>query len=49
MTIDQLAALVSSRESEAPGFDETTRTRLEAAMRLCAFLCLRGGQTYRRM
>ena len=38
MTIDQIAALTASGESETLEFKETTGTRREAAMTICAFL-----------
>ena len=44
MTIDQIAALVDSGESETLEFKATTGTRREAAMTVCAFLNQRGGQ-----
>ena len=44
MTIDQIAALTASGESEMLEFKETTGTRREAAMTMCAFLNHRGGQ-----
>ena len=44
MIIDQIAALAASGESETLEFKETTRTRREAAMTVCAFLNQRGGQ-----
>ena len=44
MRVEQLIALTTSGESEALEFKETTGTRREAAMTLCAFLNQRGGQ-----
>ena len=44
MIIDQIAALAASGESEMLEFKETTGTRREAAMSVCAFLNQRGGQ-----
>ena len=44
MIIDQIAALAASGESETLEFKETTGTRREAAMTVCAFLNQRGGQ-----
>ena len=44
MIIDQLAALAASGESETLEFKETTGTRREAAMTVCAFLNQNGGQ-----
>ena len=44
MGIDQIAALVASGESETIEFKETTGTRREAAMTVCAFLNQGGGQ-----
>ena len=44
MGIDQIAALVVSGESETIEFKETTGTRREAAMTVCAFLNQGGGQ-----
>ena len=44
MTIDQIAALATTGESETLEFKETTGTRREAAMTVCAFLNQRGGQ-----
>ena len=44
MTIDQIATLVDSGESETLEFKATTGTRREAAMTVCAFLNQRGGQ-----
>ena len=38
MGIDQIAALVTSGESETIEFKETTGTRREATMTACAFL-----------
>ena len=43
MTIDQIAALGAGGESETLEFKETTGTRREGAMTLCAFLNQRGG------
>lgn len=45
MTIDQIAVLLSLGESETLEFKETTGTRREASMTICAFLNQRGGQT----
>ena len=44
MGIDQIAALVASGESETIEFKETTGTRREATMTVCAFLNQGGGQ-----
>ena len=44
MTIEQIAALAASGESETLEFKETTGTRREAAMTVCAFLNQGGGQ-----
>ena len=44
MTIDQIATLAASGESETLEFKATTGTRREATMTLCAFLNQRGGQ-----
>ena len=44
MTIDQIAALTASGESETLEFKETTGTRREAAMTICAFLNQGSGQ-----
>ena len=44
MTIEQIAPLASSGESGTLEFKETTGTRREAAMTVCAFLNQRGGQ-----
>ena len=44
MIIDQLAALAASGESETLEFKETTGTRREATMTVCAFLNQGGGQ-----
>ena len=44
MGIDQIAALVTSGESETIEFKETTGTRREATMTVCAFLNQGGGQ-----
>ena len=44
MTIDQIAALTASGESATLEFKETTGTRREAAMTVCAFLNQSGGQ-----
>ena len=44
MTIDQIAALTASGESETLEFKETTGTRREATMTVCAFLNQGGGQ-----
>ena len=44
MTYNHLAALAESGESETLEFKETTGTRREAAMTVCAFLNQSGGQ-----
>ena len=44
MKPDQIPALTSTGESETLEFKETTGTRREAAMTVCAFLNQRGGQ-----
>ena len=44
MSIDQIAVLAAIGESETLEFKETTGTRREAAMTLCAFLNQHGGQ-----
>ena len=44
MGVDQLATIVASRESETLEFKETTGTRREATMTVCAFLNQGGGQ-----
>ena len=44
MTIDQIAALTASGESETLEFKETTGTRREATMTVCAFLNQGGGR-----
>ena len=44
MTIEQIAPLASSGESGTLEFKETTGTRREAVMTVCAFLNQRGGQ-----
>lgn len=44
MTANQIAAFVASGESEMLEFKETTGTRREAAMTVCAFLNQHGGQ-----
>ena len=44
MTANQIAAFVASGESEKLEFKETTGTRREAAMTVCAFLNQHGGQ-----
>ena len=44
MNIDQLSALVATGESERLECKETTGTRREAAMTMCAFLNQQGGQ-----
>ena len=44
MGIDQIAALVASGESETLEFKETTGTRWEETMTVCAFLNQHGGQ-----
>ena len=44
MTTDHITALAASGESETLEFKETTGTRREATMTLCAFLNQRGGQ-----
>ena len=44
MNIEQIAALATSGESETLEFKETTGTRREAAMTVCAFLNQGGGQ-----
>ena len=44
MTPDQIAALAATGESETLEFKETTGTRREATMTVCAFLNQGGGQ-----
>ena len=44
MGIDQIAALFASGESETIEFKETTGTRREGTMTVCAFLNQGGGQ-----
>ncbi len=44
MTLEHIAALTATGESETLEFKETTGTRREAAMTVCAFLNQRGGQ-----
>ena len=44
MNIEQIAALATSGESETLEFKETTGTRREATMTVCAFLNQGGGQ-----
>ena len=44
MTINHIAAIASTGESETPEFKETTGARREAAMTVCAFLNQGGGQ-----
>ena len=44
MNIDHVRTLVATGESETLEFKETTGTRREAAMTVCAFLNQRGGQ-----
>ena len=44
MSVDQLATIVASGESETLEFKATTGARREAAMTVCAFLNQRGGQ-----
>ena len=44
MNIDHITTLAASGESETLEFKETTGTRREAAMTVCAFLNQRGGQ-----
>ena len=44
MTIDQIAALTTSGESETLEFKKTTGTRREAARTVCGFLNQQGGQ-----
>ena len=44
MTSDQIASLAAAGESETLEFKETTGTRPEATMTLCAFLNQSGGQ-----
>ncbi len=44
MTSDPIATLAASGESETLEFKETTGTRREAAMTVCAFLNQGGGQ-----
>ena len=44
MTLDQIATLAATGESETLEFKETTGTRREATMTVCAFLNQRGGQ-----
>ena len=44
MDIDQMTALAASGESETLEFKETTGTRREAAMTVCAFLNQQAGQ-----
>lgn len=43
MTLDQIAALIASGESETLEFKATTGTRREAAATVCAMLNQRGG------
>ena len=44
MTLDHITTLAATGESETLEFKETTGTRREAAMTVCAFLNQRGGQ-----
>ena len=44
MNIEKIASLAASSESETLEFKETTGTRREATMTVCAFLNQRGGQ-----
>lgn len=44
MTLDQMKTLAASGESETLEFKETTGTRREAAITVCAFLNHSGGQ-----
>lgn len=44
MTVDQITSLTASGESETLEFKESTGTRREAAMTVCAFLNQNGGQ-----
>ena len=44
MTLDYITTLITSGESETLDFKDTTGTRWEAAMTVCAFLDRRGGQ-----
>ena len=44
MTLDYTTTLIASDESETLEFGETTGTRREAAITVCAFLDRRGGQ-----
>ncbi len=44
MNIEQIVALAASGESETLELKETTGTRREAAMTVCAFLNQHGGQ-----
>ena len=44
MSIDQIAVLAASGESETLEFKETTGTRREATMTVCAFLNQEGGE-----
>ena len=44
LTAAQIALLAASGESETLEFKETTGTRWEATMTLCAFLNQRGGK-----
>ena len=44
MTLEHIAALTATGESETLEFKETTGTRREAAMTVCAFLNQNGGQ-----
>ena len=44
MALEHITTLAASGESETLEFKETTGTRREAAMTVCAFLNQRGGQ-----
>ena len=44
MTLEHIAALTATGESETQEFKETTGTRREATMTVCAFLNQGGGQ-----
>ncbi len=44
MTLEHIVALTATGESETLEFKETTGTRHEAAMTVCAFLNQNGGQ-----
>ena len=44
LTLEQIAALTASGKSETLEFTDTTGTRREVAMTVCAFLNQSGGQ-----